>query len=367
LEDNIQRALPADAALEAAASSTPPPRARVPWLDAIKGLGILLVVIGHTLGGLIDSPAGRGQSGWRDIFFLIYVFHMPLFFLLAGVLVTARIDRGPRRFAISLLPTIAYPYFLWSFIQYSAIFLAGSLVNSPVSAYWQPLARLPFSTISQFWFLYILFFLHAAALLLVPRIGSAGYLALSWSGKLLAAAFVLPTLPRLFLIHGAFYALGVWIGLGGLERLHRWLRDRGWIAALAILAALFALLATWWLTVSWGGQDLSGLESAELAARAWRLPTVPAALAAMLACILTAMAARGALADGLAYLGRISMTIFVSHVLFIAGARIALTRLAHVQEPALLLAACFAAGIFLPLVVHALAARLGMLRLLGLR
>ncbi|MGD9811430.1 MAG: acyltransferase family protein [Sphingobium sp.] len=50
---------------------------RLDWLDAAKGIGIVLVVIGHvwTRGSMRDA---------------IYAFHMPLFFLLAGYVTAAR-------------------------------------------------------------------------------------------------------------------------------------------------------------------------------------------------------------------------------------------------------------------------------------
>ncbi|HEX7819407.1 MAG TPA: acyltransferase family protein [Sphingobium sp.] len=47
---------------------------RVEWVDAAKGIGILLVIAGHVW--------WRGP--WRD---MIYAFHMPLFFLLSGYMV----------------------------------------------------------------------------------------------------------------------------------------------------------------------------------------------------------------------------------------------------------------------------------------
>ena len=102
---------------------------RIGWLDSARGLGIILVVIGHALGGLIDSPLGDGQDTFRRIFFAIYSFHMPLFFLLSGLLVTQRLERGAAPFARALLPTIVWPYFLWSVIQFSLIFALGNLVN----------------------------------------------------------------------------------------------------------------------------------------------------------------------------------------------------------------------------------------------
>lgn len=45
-------------------------------LDVLKGLGILLVVIGHS------EYVLRGKG---ELFNLIYSVHMPLFFLISGV------------------------------------------------------------------------------------------------------------------------------------------------------------------------------------------------------------------------------------------------------------------------------------------
>lgn len=47
---------------------------RLDYLDVAKGIGILLVILGHCQLGRI----GRAHS-------LIYSFHMPLFFFISGV------------------------------------------------------------------------------------------------------------------------------------------------------------------------------------------------------------------------------------------------------------------------------------------
>lgn len=46
---------------------------RIDWIDRAKYLGILLVLLGHT-----DCPEAMKQS--------IYMFHMPLFFIISGYL-----------------------------------------------------------------------------------------------------------------------------------------------------------------------------------------------------------------------------------------------------------------------------------------
>jgi polysaccharide biosynthesis protein PslL len=47
-------------------------KARIEWIDVFRGLGILAVVIGHCFAGLTNA--------------IIYTFHMPLFFIMGGLL-----------------------------------------------------------------------------------------------------------------------------------------------------------------------------------------------------------------------------------------------------------------------------------------
>ena len=65
---------------------------RLPWVDTLKGLGILLVVFGH------ETGAGLAQA-------FVYLFHMPLFFALSGLLHKPHPDRAGflRKRAIHLL------------------------------------------------------------------------------------------------------------------------------------------------------------------------------------------------------------------------------------------------------------------------
>ena len=84
------------------ASPTVTGRTRLPFIDAAKGIGILLVVLGHSPG---LPPFGV---------VLIYSFHMPLFFFISGFVQTATRSATPageviRRNARSLL--IPYLFF----------------------------------------------------------------------------------------------------------------------------------------------------------------------------------------------------------------------------------------------------------------
>lgn len=80
--------------------------ARNPTLDIAKGLGIGLVVLGHSGFALADK-------GW--LFRVIFSFHMPLFFVLAGAFVRRETAFGPflRSRAHTLLKPYAVVLTLW--------------------------------------------------------------------------------------------------------------------------------------------------------------------------------------------------------------------------------------------------------------
>lgn len=61
-------------------------------LDVAKGIGIILVVMGHTM-----SPIMSGNGVMEAAYQILYVFHMPLFFMLAG-LVSKKLIGGVHAF-----------------------------------------------------------------------------------------------------------------------------------------------------------------------------------------------------------------------------------------------------------------------------
>lgn len=58
-------------------------------LDIARGVGIILVVIGHVM-----SPVMAGNNAMETAYQILYVFHMPLLFLLAGLVAQKLIGGG---------------------------------------------------------------------------------------------------------------------------------------------------------------------------------------------------------------------------------------------------------------------------------
>lgn len=82
---------------------------RIEWIDIAKGVGIALVSFGHLRNG-------DGQSVWLpaldELISAIYLFHMPLFYLLGGLTFSMR--GGFKSFLIRKVKTLLVPYYIFS-------------------------------------------------------------------------------------------------------------------------------------------------------------------------------------------------------------------------------------------------------------
>ncbi len=337
---------------------------RIRWLDAARGLGIILVVIGHALGGLIDSPKGAGNDDFRAAFFAIYSFHMPLFFLLSGLLVQQRIEIGKVEFLRGLIPTLVWPCFLWSIVQFSIIFFLGNMVNHPTYNNWENIFSVPWN-ISQFWFLYALFCMHVLAVFLLPRIGPEGFLLLALALKALILVVPIPIIGRLVFNHIFFYAVGVWLRTAGIEKI---LFGRSWLCnTLLIVGAGFVGFMTYRALGVFGADvAMSTAASSDISNLAWRFPVMAAALLGVSAILAIARTDVVGRSEWLAYLGKATMPIFVLHILFTAGLRILLTRFNIISDVNLLLLLVVAAGLAGPLLVERVTRTFGLNRIFGL-
>jgi fucose 4-O-acetylase-like acetyltransferase len=193
-------------------SSPPPPTrasAREAWIDVAKGVAILLVVLCHVCGGLLEQNAMHPAARWQAFYDWVYLFHMPVFLFLSGWLVRTRRRALPRldslgRYAATLL----YPYFVWGLLTW-AFHLGGDAIGATNNhaSRWIPL-QMVYDASAGPWFLYVLFILHALWLPVEKsRIGSLALLTLAFLIQGFALASPIPTLSTVGRV-AIYYALG---------------------------------------------------------------------------------------------------------------------------------------------------------------
>lgn len=87
---------------------------RISYIDIARGLGIICIVIGHSL-----------KAGWLREY--LYAFHVPLFFFLSGL--TYRYSQDKKSFWIKKVRTIVVPYFFIGFLGVIAFRFLGQFAS----------------------------------------------------------------------------------------------------------------------------------------------------------------------------------------------------------------------------------------------
>ena len=306
------------------------PEREVLW-DYARGIGILLVVYGHVLRGLNSADIIPDANAIMGSDYAIYTFHMPLFFLLAGMNVEKGLARGG--FLRGKLATIVYPYLLWTLLQgLVQVAMAGSankpfhLADLGMALLWEPLG--------QFWFLYALFLCHVFAfvttanrhrVVLFALLAYAAGHYFEWGMLTLSFQFFL------------FYAVGL-LTAGHLKPLiERSATPAGLLATLVCTG--IAIYAAWQFGEA---QSPSSL---------------PAAFLGMLLVLqVSHLLARSRTMTPIKLLGLASMPIYLVHILAASGARIVLSKLGIDNMGAHLVLGCVL-GIAFPLALLYLAYR----------
>ena len=103
-------------------------------LDVAKGIGMLFVVFAHV-------------NYTPDILVLIYSFHMPLFFILSGVVFSKAKRPEFGAFLQNRIKTLIYPYLFFSVIPLIGLFILDYGIvqvplNNPVEWYWNSMIQI---------------------------------------------------------------------------------------------------------------------------------------------------------------------------------------------------------------------------------
>ena len=140
-------------------TNSPAQKNRNLHLDVMKGILILLVVVGHEIQWMYDEHAQN------PVFNAIYSFHMPMFMLVSGYVaayIKKDIDFGWLR---GRFVALAVPFIGWIFIDY--------LLNMAwkEQSIWSQIKTVMGAPDKGFWFLWVLF-LNCCVLTVVVKLSS---------------------------------------------------------------------------------------------------------------------------------------------------------------------------------------------------
>ena len=140
-------------------------RQRIHFIDMARGIGIILVVLGHILSPW-DKPF-NGNDVLRDY---IYSFHMALFFIISGVLIYNAVSGKELTIEylkgkiLSLTKKLLVPYFLWSCIYFV---LSHTTLSGKSDVIEWIICIVTFRGRAPIWFLGALFWSEVAAFIII--------------------------------------------------------------------------------------------------------------------------------------------------------------------------------------------------------
>ncbi len=213
-------------------------KARIELIDIAKAITIILVILGHTTGNL-ETPMYRR---------LIYSFHMPLFFFLAGMSIKPRPLRsleGWKAYIGKNILSLVVPYLIFAFI-----YAPFSFDNVPLFLYgsWQTLGKA--GTLTSLWYLTSFFVARIYCQVLVDLVSGTkakkpgtvlGLLAV----PMFAIGFLLPKLEGGYpwCLDVSFVASGfILLGMALRNTILILAQSKGWVLC-AVTAASAAALA----------------------------------------------------------------------------------------------------------------------------
>jgi fucose 4-O-acetylase-like acetyltransferase len=269
---------------------------------------------------------------------VIYAFHMPMFFLLAGLFAAKSLAKGAGPFLRDKGVTMLWPYLLWSVVSIVLGVLGSGAVNGPIT--YASIGEIWRTPVYQYWFLYVL--LICQLILLAVRADRR------FVAVLTLASAVIGITPSLGMLSFAFNFF-VYFGAGVLVApwLLKWQAGKG-----ALVAILVGSIALFGASYAVGG----GVPSRVLVlTRAFSGSAGVMALAMLMAPY----------ARWLATLGAASMSIYVLHTIFSAGLRMA-WRMTGIQNNLAALVLGTLVGLVIPLAIWFVARRYRLLPWLGL-
>ncbi len=340
--------------------ATLPPNAmsngRVDWVDAAKGICIIMVVMMHTTLGLEEVS---GQQGWMHAVVAFSApFRIPDFFLISGLFLAATIDRPWKLYLDRKVLHFVYFYVLWVVIQFA--FKGTFAVMGGEESVQQVVNNLVFTIVQPFgtlWFIYLLpvFFVVTKLCRAVPwaLLGTAAILEILPTDTTalidsMAASFGAATSENGWVLWEEFCARLVYFVAGYMFASHIF-KLAAW--ARANVAVALGAIALW-----------AAINGALVSAGVSHWPIISLALGAAGALAIVtgaSLIARLPAAKPLLHTGANSIVVYLAFFLPMIISRMVVPKVLPMLDAGTTALVCIIIGVVTPLVGYAIIKRIG--------
>lgn len=317
---------------------------RLPWVDYLKGIAIVLVVYRHALNGIGRSGLPIDTTlGYANMIF--YSFRMPLFFILSGLFISGTLaKRSVKTVLLDKFETLFYPYLIWSFIQVTLQIVFWQFANSDRG--WEDYTYILYQPrkLDQFWYLPALFNATLVYVLVKVKFKPRAWaqlllgLLLYFASRYLRNYSMLSDWMEFYL----FFAMGdAMYRLFFKPSTQRFLKNPWTLLAVLPVFTIVQVLylqreENYYRDTLWGEALFLGI--------------------ALVGCfsmfVLAFRMQSWNIMRFLRVLGYHSLYIYLMHVLVMGAVRVTLTKLFNITNVPILLFCCIAAGVVIPVIIY---------------
>lgn len=189
------------------------------WINRIKIIACILVLLGHYLSGLQISGIIANTHLLQWFSNTIYCFHVPLFFICSGFLYQKKTIiesiKDWRKNVIKKMLDLGVPYVFFSTLTIAMKALASNSVNNEAPPFFKTIF---FDPIAPYWYLYVLFFLFVVIVPFSKKINKIIVLIIAVLLKVLYCIFnnseilnVLPYFLKGIMSCSIWFVAGMWL------------------------------------------------------------------------------------------------------------------------------------------------------------
>lgn len=184
------------------------------WVDYIKVVACILVVLGHFFQSMVKSNIIVNNCVFLWFDRTIYYFHVQLFFMCSGYLYQrySKVDsfRSWKNNIIKKAINLGIPFFFFSTLTWTMKTMFSSLTNNSIGGIVEVLLKKPYP---PYWYLYVLFFVFSV----VPTVASSVGLSILLATSVILKVFVCLSgdlsIWNVYAIYGVCEYL-IWFALG---------------------------------------------------------------------------------------------------------------------------------------------------------